>query len=78
MVVSTTSPIPDDPGRGVRSASVFVRSDVGQLASVVERVDSGELRVDVSERHPLPNLARVHELGEAGKFRGKVLLIPAA
>jgi NADPH:quinone reductase-like Zn-dependent oxidoreductase len=44
----------------------------------VERVDSGELRVDVSERYPLPDLARVHELGASGKFRGKVLLIPAA
>lgn len=78
VVVSTTSPIPDDPGRGVRSASVFVRSDAGQLADNVGRVDSGTLRVDVSERFALSDLARVHELGEAGKFRGKVLLIPAA
>jgi hypothetical protein len=32
----------------------------------------------LSERYPLPDLARVHELGASGKFRGKVLLIPAA
>ena len=35
-------------------------------------------RVDVSERFPLSELARVHELGEAGKFRGKVILTPDA
>jgi NADPH:quinone reductase-like Zn-dependent oxidoreductase len=78
VIVSTTSPIPDDPGRGVRSASVFVRSDAGQLADIVGRVDSGTLRVDVSERFALSDLARVHELGASGKFRGKVLLTPAA
>jgi NADPH:quinone reductase-like Zn-dependent oxidoreductase len=78
VLVSTTSPVRDDPGRDVRSVRLFVRSDAGQLATVVERVDSGELRVDVSERFPLSEIARVHELGEAGKFRGKVILTPDA
>ena len=78
VLVSTTSPAPDDPGRGVRAVRLFVRSDAGQLATIVERVDSGELRVDVSERFPLSEIARVHELGEAGKFRGKVILTPDA
>ena len=78
VLVSTTSPVRDDPGRDVRSARLFVRSDAGQLAAIVERVDSGELRVDVSERFPLSEIARVHELGEAGKFRGKVILTPDA
>jgi NADPH:quinone reductase-like Zn-dependent oxidoreductase len=78
VLVSTTSPAPDDPGRGVRAVRLFVRSDAGQLATIVERVDSGELRVDVSERFPLSEISRVHELGEAGKFRGKVILTPDA
>jgi NADPH:quinone reductase-like Zn-dependent oxidoreductase len=78
VLVSTTSPIRDDPGRDVRSVRLFVRSDAGQLATIVERVDSGELRVDVSERFALSEIARVHELGEAGKFRGKVILTPDA
>ena len=76
VLVSTTSPVRDDPGRDVRSVRLFVRSDAGQLATIVERVDWGELRVDVSERFPLSEIARVHELGEAGKFRGKVVLTP--
>lgn len=78
VLVSTTLPVRDDPGRDVRSVRLFVRSDAGQLATIVERVDSGELRVDVSERFPLSEIARVHELGEAGKFRGKVILTPDA
>lgn len=78
VLVSTTLPVRDDPGRDVRSVRLFVRSDAGQLATIVERVNSGELRVDVSERFPLSEIARVHELGEAGKFRGKVILTPDA
>jgi NADPH:quinone reductase-like Zn-dependent oxidoreductase len=78
VLLSTTSPAQDDPGRDVRSVRLFVRSDAGQLATIVELVDSGELRVDVSERFPLSEIARVHELGEAGKFRGKVILTPDA
>jgi NADPH:quinone reductase-like Zn-dependent oxidoreductase len=76
VLVSTTSPVRDDPGRDIRSVRLFVRSDAGQLATIVELVDSGELKVDVSERFPLSEIARVHELGEAGKFRGKVILTP--
>ena len=78
VLVSTTSPVRDDPVRDVRSVRLFVRSDAGQLATIVERVDSGELKVDVSERFPLSEITRVHELGEAGKFRGKVILTPDA
>lgn len=77
VILSTTSPAQDDPERDVRAVQVFVRSDAGDLAEVVDRVDSGELRVDVSDRFPLSDIARVHELGAAGEFRGKVLLIPA-
>jgi NADPH:quinone reductase-like Zn-dependent oxidoreductase len=78
VLVSTTSPVRDDPGRDIRSVRLFVRSDAGQLATIVELVDSGELKVDVSERFPLSEIARVHALGEAGKFRGKVILTPDA
>src|SRR5918998_5352973 len=42
VLVSTTSPVRDDPGRDVRSVRLFVRSDAGQLATIVELVDSGE------------------------------------
>lgn len=51
--VSTTTPGPDDAGRGVRSERVFVRSDAARLAELVRLVDAGELAIHVAERLPL-------------------------
>jgi NADPH:quinone reductase-like Zn-dependent oxidoreductase len=78
VIVTTATPAAEDPGRGVRSRSVFVRSDADQLAGLVARVDAGELRVDVSARYQLADLAEVHEKGAAGQFRGKVIIVPGA
>lgn len=63
----------EDSARDVRALSLFVRSDADQLATLVAKVDAGELRVDVSGRYPLSDLAEA-----AGQFRGKVLVTPAA
>jgi hypothetical protein len=62
----------------VRALSLFVRSDADQLAALVAKVDAGELRVDVSGRHPRSHLAEVQDQGAAGQVRGKVLVTPAA
>ncbi|MCA0144337.1 NADP-dependent oxidoreductase [Blastococcus sp. LR1] len=74
VFVSTTTPGEADAERGVRASSVFVRSDAAQLASLVDRVDAGTLRLDVSVRYPLEQLAEVHARGEAGELRGKVVI----
>jgi len=76
VLVTTASPAQDADARGVRAVSMFVRSDAAQLASIVARVDSGAVRVDVSATYPLADIALVHRKGEAGDFRGKVLLLP--
>jgi NADPH:quinone reductase-like Zn-dependent oxidoreductase len=78
VLVSTTSPVTEDPDRNVRGVRMFVRSDADQLAAIVERIDRDELRVDVSGRYPLSDIALVHQLGDSGKVRGKVVLLPAA
>ena len=75
VFVSTTTPAATDAG--VRTVSVFARSDAGQLARLARLVDAGELTVDVSERHPFEELAAVHRRAEAGQLRGKVVLTPA-
>jgi NADPH:quinone reductase-like Zn-dependent oxidoreductase len=78
VVVSTTStPVHDDAKRNVRGVRMFVRGDADQLAAIVKRIDAGELRVDISDRYPLSEIGLVHDLGERGQFRGKVLLLPA-
>jgi NADPH:quinone reductase-like Zn-dependent oxidoreductase len=75
--VSTTTPGPEDAGRGVRTARVFVRSDAAQLTELVTRVDAGDLQINVAERRPLTDLAAVHDQATAGRLAGKTVLTPA-
>jgi NADPH:quinone reductase-like Zn-dependent oxidoreductase len=74
--VSTTTPGPEDAGRGVRTVRVFVRSDAAQLAELVTRVDVGALQINVAERRPLADLAAVHDQAGAGRLAGKTVLTP--
>jgi NADPH:quinone reductase-like Zn-dependent oxidoreductase len=75
--VSTTTPGPEDAGRGVRTVRVFVRSDASQLAELVARIDAGGLQIEVAERRPLTDLAAVHDEAAAGRLSGKTVLTPA-
>lgn len=79
-VVSTTAwmTTPGDESRDVSAHTVFVRSDVEQLAKLVELVDGGELRVEVARRVPLSELAEIHAQAATGTLRGKVIAIPDA
>jgi NADPH:quinone reductase-like Zn-dependent oxidoreductase len=74
--ISTTTPGPEDAGRGVRTVRMFTRSDAAQLAELVARVDAGDLKIEVSERRPLHELAAVHNQAAAGRLAGKTVLIP--
>ena len=76
VFVSTTTPGPEDAGRGVRSVQVFARSDAAQLAELVARVDAGELKIEVAARRPLTELAAVHKEAAAGTLAGKTVLVP--
>lgn len=78
VLVTTTSPAREDAERRVRAISMFVRSDAGELAAIVAKVDGGDVHVDVSETHPLTDLALVHGRSTAGGTRGKVVLIPTS
>jgi NADPH:quinone reductase-like Zn-dependent oxidoreductase len=75
--VSTTTPGPQDAGRGVRTVPVFARSDAAQLAGLGARVDAGELKIEVAERRPLADLPAVHDQAAAGRLAGKTILTPA-
>jgi NADPH:quinone reductase-like Zn-dependent oxidoreductase len=74
--VSTTTPGPENAGRGVRTVRVFTRSDAVQLAELVTRVDAGDLKINVAERRPLTDLAAVHDEAAAGRLAGKTVLTP--
>jgi NADPH:quinone reductase-like Zn-dependent oxidoreductase len=79
VLVNTTvwMPAPSDEARGVRGVDLFVRSDAAELAELVALVDAGELRIDVSERVPLADLAHVHEEAAGGGISGKVVITVA-
>lgn len=75
VAVSTAGPIPEDPARGVRSASLWVRSDGAQLTELVAKVDAGQLRIHVAGRRPVAELRTVHQDADAGRLPGKTVLI---
>ena len=76
VFVSTTTPGPEDAGRGVRTEQVSVRGDAAQLAELVARVDAGDLKIEVAQRRPLTDLAAVHDDAVAGRLPGKTVLVP--
>ncbi|WP_432561858.1 NADP-dependent oxidoreductase [Kineococcus sp. SYSU DK003] len=67
-------PLTDDEAREVHWKVLYVRNDTAQLSDLVKAVDAGELVLDVSDRRPLADLAAVHADGEAGRFRGRVVV----
>ena len=48
------------------------------LAELLDLVATGRIKPVVSERFPLPEAARAHELIERGGYAGKVVLEPGA
>lgn len=72
---STAGPIPEDPARGVRGASLWGRGDGAQLAELVAKVDAGELRVHVAAHRRVAELAAVHEEAGAGRLPGKTVVL---
>jgi NADPH:quinone reductase-like Zn-dependent oxidoreductase len=77
VLVNTTvwMSAPADVARGVRSVDLFVRSDAGQLAHLVELVDAGDLQVDVARRVPLAELPALHADAAAGTVSGKAIVV---
>ena len=75
-LVTATAPPADDPTSRVRIVFFSVRSDPHQLASIVEQVDAGSLRIDIFARRSLSQAKRVHEDYAEGLTRGRVLLLP--
>lgn len=81
VLVNTTvwMPAPSDEERGVRGIDIFVRSDAGQLAHLVEMVNRVDLRVDVAQRVPLAELPAFHAQAATSDLPGKVIvLVPTA
>lgn len=75
VAASSAGPIPEDPGRRVRSANLWVRPDGAQLAELVTKVDAGEVQLHVADRRSVAELASVHDDSEAGRLSGKTVVL---
>ncbi len=62
--------------RGVRLTFVNGVPDAARLARVVGLAGAGRLRPAVHEVLPLAEARRAHELSQAGRVRGKLVLQP--
>ncbi|MEU8243438.1 NADP-dependent oxidoreductase [Actinoplanes missouriensis] len=75
-VVSITNPVEAPASARVRAMTFVARNDVGQLRALVDLVDAGAVRIDVAASRPLADIASVHRDAEAGRTRGKIVMIP--
>jgi NADPH:quinone reductase-like Zn-dependent oxidoreductase len=63
--------------RGVRAELLVVSPSADQLARIADLVAAGDVRVEIAEVIPLPEVGRAHELSESGHTRGKIILAVA-
>ncbi len=63
-----------DHSARVRQTWVLVEPDHHGLDQITELIEKGALRVEVAAVLPLAEAARAHEIGEAGRTRGKIVL----
>jgi NADPH:quinone reductase-like Zn-dependent oxidoreductase len=59
---------------GVRSTPFLVEPDAAALAEITALVDAGKIRVEIEAVLPLAEAGKAHELGEAGRTKGKIVL----
>ncbi|WP_308209043.1 zinc-binding dehydrogenase [Actinoallomurus purpureus] len=76
VIVSIATPVETPADAQVTAVHFVARNDLKQLTEIVELIDTGALIVDVSESHPLADLALVHRKSEAGQTHGKITIIP--
>jgi NADPH:quinone reductase len=74
MAVFTRPPDPPEPDRDLRFETILVEPDQAMLTRLAEELATGRLRTRVARELPLEEAARGHELAEAGRLGGKVVL----
>jgi NADPH:quinone reductase-like Zn-dependent oxidoreductase len=60
--------------RGVRTSPLLVEPDHAGLVALVELVEKDQLKVVVEQTFPLADAGKAHEVGEAGRVVGKLVL----
>jgi NADPH:quinone reductase-like Zn-dependent oxidoreductase len=76
VIVSAATLVEPPADADVTVLHMVTRNDAKQLGEIVELIDAGTLVVDVTESHPLSDLALVHRRSETGHTHGKIIMIP--
>ncbi len=76
VVIAGAPPEAQAAERGIRAELLIMSPNSKQLADVAELVANGEVQVEIAGTFPLDEVAKAHELSEAGHTRGKLILIP--
>ncbi len=76
ILVTIANAAPEEAAREreVRAELLVMSPSSEQLARIAELVAAGEVRVEIAEVLPLPEVQRAHELSESGHTRGKIVL----
>lgn len=73
---SALGPLREAAGERVRVTGILVEPDRLGLEALAALVADGKLRPHVEREFPLAQAAQAHELGEQGRTRGKLVLVP--
>ncbi|HEY1450333.1 MAG TPA: NADP-dependent oxidoreductase [Solirubrobacteraceae bacterium] len=76
VVIAAAPPEAEVAARGARAELLSMSVNQKQLVEVAELVAGGEVRVEIAQTFPLAEVAKAHELSEAGHTRGKLILEP--
>jgi NADPH:quinone reductase-like Zn-dependent oxidoreductase len=74
VVIAGAPPEAQAAERGVRAELLIMSPNPQQLAQIAELVASAAVDVEIAARFPLDEVAKAHELSEAGHVRGKLIL----
>jgi NADPH:quinone reductase-like Zn-dependent oxidoreductase len=76
VVIAAAPPEAEAAERGARAELLIMGTNAEQLATIVELVAAGEVKVEIAGTFSLSQVAQAHELSEAGHTRGKLILEP--
>jgi NADPH:quinone reductase-like Zn-dependent oxidoreductase len=76
VTIAAAPPEAEAGARGVRAELLSMSVEAKQLAEIAELVAAGEVHVEIAAAFPLADVAKAHELSEAGHTRGKLILEP--
>jgi NADPH:quinone reductase-like Zn-dependent oxidoreductase len=76
VVIAAAPPEAEAAARGFRAELLVMSTNAKQLSEIGELAAAGEVTVEIAGTFALDDVAKAHELSEAGHVRGKLILTP--